>query len=157
MAKLDLWWPLVTYPLTWSKKWPEQFRHDFLCSFECRLPRVAIWPRSRVRGAWSNTPGPARSAPSTAPAWANNRDFLQCNILRSKICDSIACFSICCHESMNFAREMSTFLYWSHLVSFPECIPERRDTEGSFSLTCIESQHQASNNKEDVSIVHAPF
>ena len=71
MAKFNRWWPLVTWPLTWSKKWPNQFRHDFWRSFECRLPRVATWPRSRVkRGVFKHpTPrGPARSAPSSGPA-----------------------------------------------------------------------------------------
>ena len=49
----------LTFDLTY--KWPEQFRHDFLRSFECRLPRVATWPRSRVRG------GVQASRSGTAP------------------------------------------------------------------------------------------
>ena len=69
-AKFDLWWPLVTWPLTWPKNWPKSFRHYFcsslrhyLRSFRCRLPRVTIWPRSRVRRG-VKTPPPL-SAPST--------------------------------------------------------------------------------------------
>ena len=46
----DLWWPLITWYLTWPKNWPKSFRYSCWCSFDCRLPRVAIWPRSRVRG-----------------------------------------------------------------------------------------------------------
>ena len=69
-------WPLVTSGLWWPdlwpdlKKWLKQFLHDFWRSFECRLPRGATWPMSRVTRGWgcSNTPGPARSAPSSGPA-----------------------------------------------------------------------------------------
>ena len=44
--------------------------HDFRRSFECRLPHVAAWPRSRVRrGVFKHPPpGPARSVPSSGPA-----------------------------------------------------------------------------------------
>ena len=49
-AKFDLWWPLVTWSLTWPKTWLREFLHDFWRSFEYRLPCVATWARSRVRG-----------------------------------------------------------------------------------------------------------
>ena len=65
-----LWWPDL-----WpdQKKWPQQSLHDFLRSFECRLLRVATWPRSRVRGGGGQTPspGPARLAPNSCPARAH--------------------------------------------------------------------------------------
>ena len=50
MTKFYLWWPQVIWPLTWAKKLRKQFLNDFWRSFDCRLPRVATWPRSRGRG-----------------------------------------------------------------------------------------------------------
>ena len=35
------WWPLLTWFWLYPKKWLKQFRHDFLRSSECRLPRFA--------------------------------------------------------------------------------------------------------------------
>ena len=70
-AKFDLWWPLVTRPLTSPKKWPKHFRYDFSRSLECRLGAACHYmPRNRIRGCSLPPPcKPARSAPSTGPAW----------------------------------------------------------------------------------------
>ena len=62
-AKFDPRWPLVTWPLTSSKKWRSSVVmaffvccHGFWRYFECHLPRDATWPRSRGWRGCSNIP-----------------------------------------------------------------------------------------------------
>ena len=52
ISTFEFWWPLVS----WPEKMNEAVSSLFLCSFECRLLRVATWTRSRVRGGCLNTP-----------------------------------------------------------------------------------------------------
>ena len=52
-------WYLMTYGDLWPDlKWLLYFRNDFWRSFECRLLRVATWPRSRVRRGDQALPRP---------------------------------------------------------------------------------------------------
>ena len=73
MTEFEHEWPLVTWHLTWPEKLLEYLRHDFLPSFKWRLPFKwrSTWARSWVKRECSNisnTPSPARLAPSMGPA-----------------------------------------------------------------------------------------
>ena len=69
-------WPLVTWPLTWPINEQSVFQY-FLRSFECRLPRVATWPRSRARRGRGGvfTPHPSTTWKLRSPARRGSNMF----------------------------------------------------------------------------------
>ena len=68
-VKFDLWWPLVTWPLTW----PKNDRSSFVMILDA-LSNAAYRVSLRGPGAELDgdvqTPSPARSTPSTGPSCA---------------------------------------------------------------------------------------
>ena len=61
--KILEFWPLVTWILTWAKKWPKWFRNDFLRPFERYLSFFSTATRSRDHGgAFKHPPPPSQQA-----------------------------------------------------------------------------------------------